>query len=276
MPITPFDITFPGIWLSSSFGGVQGECILGFHSFLFGGDRSITTSRSILFLQDDIPFTSVEKIIPSGETFLGEWRGLCIMACPTFATYSGYNCVIPAPIANCQSQINTTHCAICNSGYFLNPLGTGCLSCSSNTGGSCATCDNQTICLTCVPPTFTLVNSSCLPCSDLISDCISCTSPSTCTQCSNDTFYLVAATCEFCNISLLNCVRCSSSTVCLECDSNSSLVGSTCLPCSASAIPGCSVCDSMGCVVCLSGYGLAVNGSGFTCVLCSNLVSSCL
>ena len=275
MLTTPFDIIFQGFWLDSPFGGVQGECILGFQSFMFGGDRSITTSRSILFLQDAIPFTSVQKIIPIGETFVGEWQGLCFMKCPAGFTYASYNCVIPASITNCQSQINFTHCARCNSGFFLDNLGTSCPSCPSNTGGSCATCDNQTICLTCVIPAFTLVNSSCLPCSDVISDCLSCTSSSTCTQCVNDTFLVVAGTCEFCNISLQNCLRCSSTTVCLECDSTAALVGSTCLLCST-AIPGCSVCNSVGCALCLSGYGLAANGPGFYCVLCSSHVSNCL
>ena len=55
----------PPVWMDSPYGGMQGRCMIGLKTMYFGGDGTLNT-RSVLFLQDDSPFTNSEVIVPSG------------------------------------------------------------------------------------------------------------------------------------------------------------------------------------------------------------------
>jgi hypothetical protein len=46
----------PAPYMYTPYGGVQGRCVIGLNTMYFGGDGTLNT-RSVLFLQDDSPFT---------------------------------------------------------------------------------------------------------------------------------------------------------------------------------------------------------------------------
>lgn len=151
----------------------------------------------------------------------------------------------------------------CPSFTYLNST---CLPCSTR----CTTCTSSITCSQCAPYYYVATNGTCINCP---SNCYTCSSESICTSCAQP-YLLVDYSCQLCSVP--NAASCSSLSTVLTCAtgyySSSSFCGSCPLYCSTCM-------NATYCTACNSGYFLQYQNSVCTacntCATCSGTASNC-
>lgn len=157
----------------------------------------------------------------------------------------------------CSNITDNGSCTACFASYYI-ALGS-CIPCHI----SCASCNYQTLCLTCALGYYNASNVDYSLCQSCPVNCASCSTASTCTNCSAG-YYLSTSTCLACS---QNCLQCTGPS-CTTCNSQSGLISGVCQLCSTGCISCTSDSVSVHCTACSGGYYL--NANTRSCVSCAS------
>lgn len=139
------------IYANSSFGGFDGNCIIGMTEASIGGYTSAFYKRSVIFDARSNPFDSVENVIHYNgaipEYFFTRWNSVCVAPCPPGNYYVNTICY-PCP-TNCLICSGASNCTSCASGYSPTPNNSSCIDCLALTL-TCTNCHNISYCTACV------------------------------------------------------------------------------------------------------------------------------
>ena len=260
MTASAFD-SIPSFYASTTVGGFDENCILGFKDIRIGGSNS-NSIRSYIFNATNTPVDGVENVL-AGKPLHVETMWICFGSCPEGLFLNTATYICEACSSNCLTCVSASQCVECNVTYALDAVD-ACQLCSSFLT-NCLTCLNSSVCLTCVNNSYVLTaNATCDTCSNLISNCLTCDNLTHCTACINDNYALLTSnnTCETCSILMANCLNCSSESVCTFCSGNDTYFlevgGSACSLCNSS-ISNCNQCQYNAssvvvCTVCDTGH----------------------
>ena len=83
---SPTNMSIPDYYGSATYGGFDGNCVIGLDSLYFGGNTTNNYDRSVIFNAKSNPFIDVANLIQNDssgnmEFFFANWKVVCLSTC---------------------------------------------------------------------------------------------------------------------------------------------------------------------------------------------------
>jgi hypothetical protein len=115
----PFSLAPSSSYVSTTFGGFQGNCLFGIFNIKLSGANSITDKRGPTFSKTS-PLGNFSNNKRTNDQFSITYNALCFTgktcASPLLYSFPTQTCIV-CPVANCNICLTITICKKCNTNY---------------------------------------------------------------------------------------------------------------------------------------------------------------
>lgn len=216
-PFTTYpNLNISTMYVSSTFGGLNGNCLIGMSTIKLSGNYNTKVGRGPTF-SATYPISNVANSIQPGDTYYGTYGVICFTGinCPTNKVWNPIisQCTV-CGITSCTTCLTYAICKTCATQSAINA--SVCASCPLLSPG-CLTCKNSTYCMSCLNNSYILNQNLCVPCANFMIGCDTCSNSTNCTLCLSTGFFANNTDCVPCSQGVPFCLNCTNDTVCLVC-----------------------------------------------------------